>query len=90
MGMESNGNELIEAWSISLLVPPTSPSHHQPRLSPGQRPDKPPCIESSADDLGISPGQMESIRCSMIQDNCCLANRLQLSETFDDVQFLLR
>jgi hypothetical protein len=71
-------------------IPPASPSHHPLLLSLGQHPDKPPCIESSADDLGMSPCQMESIRCSMIQDNCCLANRLQLSETFDDVQFLLR
>ena len=60
------------------------------QLAQGQHPDKPPCIVSSADDLGVRPCQIESIRCSMIQDNCCLANRLQLSETFDDVQFLLR
>ena len=29
---------------------------------------------------------MESIRYSMNYDNCSLANRLQLSETFDDIQ----
>jgi hypothetical protein len=49
-----------------------------------------PVLRASADDLGMSSCQVESIRCSMIHDNCCLANRLQWSETFDDVQFLLR
>lgn len=47
-------------------------------------------LRASADDLGMSSCQMESIRCSMIHDNCSLAYRLQLSETFDNVQLLLR